>query len=451
MNIASALLKQILVLQDFEAWTLLHKHYLPTEYHTLHKIVSKHTEKYHKLPTFEDLKFEIRDSSTREKVYALETVEVDVEAAMLLEYLKNEYTQAEILKALESYIDNSIAFEDAEESVTQLHEIIRDIESKVDLQPPSESMQRIELFIDDDELKNYLALGLNEDYDQIMQFSPRDLILLGGKRGRGKSLTSTNIANNMYENGRSAMIFTIEMDARETLQRVCAMGAKVSATRLKMKNLSVPEWERVATWWANRFEKSDEYLQEYKEHRSFDELHKKLSTKCALDPRRQIDIVYEPSLTLAKIQAELDKRAKSDMDLGVVVVDYLNQVKRSAIPSRQGQYDWTEQIEVSKALKSMAQEYEVPVVSPYQTDASGEARFAKGILDAADAAFTLESWTKQDECMTFNCVKMRSGTDEIGFTSYMDWETLKIGPHTVLNPDQKEEQEFKTDEEINDI
>ena len=46
---------------------------------------------------------------------------------------------------------------------------------------------------------------------------------------------------------------------------------------------------------------------------------------------------------------------------------------------------------------------------------------------------------------------MRSGSDEIGFTSYMDWETLKIGPHTVLNPDQKEEQEFKTDEEINDI
>ena len=42
----------------------------------------------------------------------------------------------------------------------------------------------------------------------------------------------------------------------------------------------------------------------------------------------------------------------------VIIVDYINQVKRSNIPSRGGQYDWTEQIEVSKALKTMAQEYD---------------------------------------------------------------------------------------------
>ena len=80
----------------------------------------------------------------------------------------------------------------------------------------------------------------------------------------------------------------------------------------------------------------------------------------------------------------------------MVLVDYINQVKRSAIPSRMGQYDWTEQIEVSKALKSMAQEYECTVVTPYQTDASGEARFAKGILDAADAAYALETYDQED-------------------------------------------------------
>ena len=56
------------------------------------------------------------------------------------------------------------------------------------------------------------------------------------------------------------------------------------------------------------------------------------------------------------------------MDVGVIIVDYINQVKRSSMPSRGGQYDWTEQIEVSKALKSMAQEFETPVFSPYQTD-----------------------------------------------------------------------------------
>ena len=135
------------------------------------------------------------------------------------------------------------------------------------------------------------------------------------------------------------------------------------------------------------------------------------------------------------------------MDVGVIIVDYINQVKRSKPPSRGGQYDWTEQIEVSKALKSMAQEYECTVVSPYQTDASGEARFAKGILDAADAAYTIESWTQEDECFSLNCVKMRSAMMK-SFTSTMNWETLKIGPETALNPNEKEE---ATGESIDDI
>ena len=113
---------------------------------------------------------------------------------------------------------------------------------------------------------------------------------------------------------------------------------------------------------------------------------KKLQT-LPLNNDRQLDVVYDPILSLGKIRQELESRV-SQRDYGVIIVDYLNQVKRSNAPSRSGQYDWTEQIEVSKTLKSMAQEYEVPVFSPYQTDNTGEARFAKGILDAADAAFT---------------------------------------------------------------
>ena len=138
------------------------------------------------------------------------------------------------------------------------------------------------------------------------------------------------------------------------------------------------------------------------------------------------------------------------MDVGVIIVDYINQVKRSKQPSRGGQYDWTEQIEVSKALKSMAQEYETPVFSPYQTDASGEARFAKGILDAADAAYSLETWEQEDACMTFNCVKMRSASMR-SFTSTMNWETMKIGPDTALSPKEREDNDQKTGEEISDI
>ena len=98
----------------------------------------------------------------------------------------------------------------------------------------------------------------------------------------------------------------------------------------------------------------------------------------------------------------------------------------------------------------MAQEFEVPVFSPYQTDATGEARFAKGILDAADAAYTLETWEQEDNCMTLNCVKMRSASMK-SFTSTMDWETLKIGPESSLTPNEKADAENRSDEPIDDI
>ena len=99
----------------------------------------------------------------------------------------------------------------------------------------------------------------------------------------------------------------------------------------------------------------------------------------------------------------------------------------------------------------MAQEYETTIFSPYQTDASGEARFAKGILDAADAAYTIDTWSPEDECITFNCTKMRSAKME-GFTSVMDWETLKIGPQSTMNPKDREtlKDSMATGEEIND-
>ena len=449
MNISSALIKQCIAAADFETWSYLRKEYLPAEYHTLYGQIDKHCETFHSFPSFDDLKLSIRHAPTRDKVFAIEAIEVDVDAGALLEYLKNEFTQKEILNSLDTYIDNSVVFSSAEESVQELHQIVLDIEDKVDLEVPQESMQRIELFEPEEEISKYVGLGLNADYDHEIKFSPRDLVLVGGKRGSGKSLTCANIANNVFQSGRSAIYFTIEMDSRSILQRCCSIATGVPYSRLRTQNLGVTEWEKVAGWWASRFQQGQERLKEYKEKRDFQEFHRVLTTQHELLPTQQLDVVYDPGLTLAKIRAELDKKVNR-IDAGVVIVDYINQVKRSTIPSRGGQYDWTEQIEVSKALKAMAQEYECTVFSPYQTDATGEARFAKGILDAADAAYALETWDQEDECITFNCVKMRAASMK-SFTSVMDWESLKMGPDTALTPKEREASSHKTDEDIDDL
>ena len=412
-------------------------------------MIDKHIKDFNALPTFEDLKLSIRDRKLQEKVYAIEAVEVDVDAYVLLEYLKNEYTQVEILDELDSFIDKTVAISNAEENVEALQNIVLDIGDRVDLKPPEESMQTIPLFDSEKDLKKFLPLGLNDDYDQGMKFSPRDLVLVGGRRGAGKSLTCVNIANNVYNQGKSSIYFTIEMDSRSILQRMCALGARIPISRLATRNLTTVEWNRVGEWWAGRFEGGQELLPEFYDNKDFDAFHKKLQT-LPLHKERQLDVVYDPVLSLAKIRQELESRV-SQREYGVIIVDYLNQVKRSNAPSRSGQYDWTEQIEVSKTLKSMAQEYEIPVFSPYQTDNTGEARFAKGILDAADAAFTIETWSPEDECITFNCTKMRSAKME-GFTSVMDWETLKIGPQSTMNPKDRDalKDSLSTGEDIHD-
>ena len=449
MNLPSALLKQIITQEDFDTWGNLRENYLPAEYQSLHKVMHTHVKNFGNLPTFEDLQLSIRDRKLREKVFAIEAVDIDVDAWMLLEYLKNEYAQVEILDELDKFVEKTIAISSAEENVEVLQQIVLDIGERVDLKAPEENMQTISLFDSEKNLKKYLPLGLNDEYDQKLKFSPRDLVLVGGRRGAGKSLTCVNIANNVYNQGRSSIYFTIEMDSRSILQRMCALGARVPIGRLATRNLTSTEWNRVAEWWANRFVGGADLLPDFYETRDFDTLHTELSKK-KLTPERQLDVIYDPVLSLSRIRKELESKV-NQTDVGVIIVDYLNQVKRSNAPSKGGQYDWTEQIEVSKTLKSMAQEYEVPVFSPYQTDNTGEARFAKGILDAADAAYTIETWSPEDECITFNCTKMRSAKME-GFTSVMDWETLKIGPQSTMNPKDREtlKDSMATGEEIND-
>jgi|TARA_Y100000033_G_scaffold741_1_gene698 replicative DNA helicase len=435
MNIASALLKQIVEQQDLDTWSQLKEIYLPGEYRGIFDVLDKHVDQYQSLPTFEELTYEVRNTNLKEKLTAIESIEVEVDADLLLDYLKNEYAQIEILDELDKYVDKTVTMATAEENIEQLQEIVLKVSDKVDIVPPAESMQMITLFEDDEQRSKYLPLGLNTDYDASVKFSPTDLVLVGGRRGSGKSLTSCNLAVNVYEAGRTALYFTIEMDSRAILQRMCSIATRVPFTNIRDKSMSTEEWNLVAGWWAGRFENGHDHLREFELHRDFDEFHRKL-TKNPLSEERQLDVIYDPSLTLSKIQSELDKRV-SRADVGIVIVDYLNQVRRHNAPSRNGQYDWTEQIEISKKLKTYAQEYETMVFAPYQTDSTGEARFAKGILDAADAAYSLETWTPEDRCMTFNCTKMRNNEVK-GFSSEVDWKSLKIGPATALTPTEKE-------------
>jgi replicative DNA helicase len=439
LTLESALLKQILANGDFNTWNGLKEHYFPEgEYRKLWKIVDKHVHKYHDLPTFEDLKLEIRSRELQEKIYAIETVETDVDAILLLDYLKNQFTQSEILTRIESFVDNQIAIGDARENIDLLQEIVVQVEDRVETTSDNESMDTIELFDSEEDYAKYLPLGLNSEYDFDYKFSPKDLVVVGGSRGGGKSFTCCNVAQSATEKGKSALYFTIEMEPRQILQRICAMACNVPIKRINTKNLSPMEWSKIADWWAGRFEKGEEAREEYNDHQDFDKFHYQLTRNPLRTDVPQVDIYYDPSLTLAKIISVVRQKVASTPDLGVVIVDYLNQVRRHNAPSRGGQYEWTEQIEISKGLKSLAQENNVLVLSAFQTNEKGEARFAKGILDAVDAAYSIQHWGDQEPAIKLKCDKMRNGKVE-GFVSTMNWDSLRIGPQNEIDPDERAE------------
>ena len=437
MNLASALIYQVLESEDFDTWTNVLKHYLPSEYHALFEVINKHTDNFHKLPSLEELKLEVRDQNTLDKVYALESIETEAEAHVLLEYLKNEFAQREALYQMDKWVDSSMAFETAEEVVRHIQQIGVDLEMKIELTPPEETMQKISLFESEEEMASRIRLGLNNDFDERFDFLPTDLILMGGYRGSGKSLVCSNVANRIvYEKQKKVLYFSIEMLPRELLWRDASITTKIPFYKIKSKKLDVDEWDQLAKYWAARYKEGEVAYEAYKKHRSFERFHTAISRHELIDAH--LDIVYDSGLTLGRINAEVDKRLMAGEEIGLTVVDYINKVSRVGGGFSVDTLDWKEQILVSNGLKKIAQDTRIPVLSPFQTTEDGSVRLGKGILDAADAAFHLKAHKGDVSGMSFFTDKMRAADDTEVFTSEVDWNTLRIGPNSIEPPEEEQ-------------
>ena len=124
----------------------------------------------------------------------------------------------------------------------------------------------------------------------------------------------------------------------------------------------------------------------------------------------------------------IQKRLAQGIEIGIIIVDYINQVHLKDSNRVQDQYDWKEQIMISKGLRKLAQELRIPVFSPFQIDDKGNVRFAKGILDAATVVLNIKKFPQSHNIMAFIVTKMRHAPDELEVISTMDWNSLKIGP-----------------------
>jgi replicative DNA helicase len=436
MDISATVLAKLIESQDLDTWAKLKLSFLDPAFSSLYAAVSRHYDKYNTIPSFDELKATLREGPTLKTLASVElALDSDIDIQVALDALIDQYTQSETVRLLDKFIDKLPVY-DTVEIKENLASIVLTLDEKTLTTEGVYSMSEIMLFKRPEDLaKDRVHLGLNNTFDAVLGGCARqELILIGGKRGSGKSITSSNILVNQYENGNTSVYFTIEMVAHETLERNLSILANVNHQNLKQGKLTDSETLALVQARADMFVDSSDLVTEYLTHRDKYRFEETLVRTKELKPDNQMIIIDDRALSLTSLDLHLGKiKARFGDKFTVAVVDYLNQI----VVEGANQFDWQPQIIVSKKLKELARKYDIVMVSPYQIDATGEARFAKGILDAADVALLMEAHDKETGAMSFETTKIRGGR-ELQFTSPIDWDTLRISPIPMERPAAKE-------------
>lgn len=452
MDISAVLINKLLTERDLDIWSKLKLAFLDPAYSSVYSAINRHYVEYSSVPSFDELEASCREGPTQKTLATLKLVDqVDVSADVALNALIDQYTQNETIRLLDKFVDK-LPIYDTLEIKENLSAIVLTLDEKTLSTEGVYTMSDIMVFVRPEELtKNRIHLGLNNTFDSVLGGAARqELILIGGKRGSGKSIVSSNIQINQYESGNTSAYFTIEMIAQETLTRNISILADVSHQNLKNNTLTDAELLKVVQVRADMYTDAQVHVQDFLKHRDKYLFEETVVRSCTLKPDNQMIIIDDRALTLSSLDLHLGKiKSKFGDKFTVAVVDYLNQI---VVEEGKSQFDWQPQIVVSKKLKELARKYDILLVSPYQIDATGEARFAKGILDAADIALVMEAHDKEENALSFETTKIR-GAKEMHFTSGMNWDSLRISPTNLDKPKAKEtvkrvkkDDNIKTDE-----
>lgn len=436
MDCSAIVLNKLLQERNLDMWSRLKLVFLDPAFSSLYSAISKYYDNYNTIPSFDELELTLREGPALRTLATLRLADnEDISAEVALNALIDQYTQNETVKLLDKFIDK-LPIYDSAEIKENLAAIVLSIDEKTLTTEGVYNMADIMLFKNAAEMaRDRVHLGFNNTFDATLAGVARqELILIGGKRGSGKSIASSNIAVNQYESGNTSVIFSIEMVAHEVLERNLSILADVNHQSIKQNRLTDDELLKVIKARAAMFMDAGDLVEQFKAHRDKYKFESALVREKRLKTDNQMIIIDDRALTLTSLDLHLGKlKGKFGDKFTVAVVDYLNQI----VIEGASQFDWQPQIVISKKLKELARKYDIVMVSPYQIDASGEARFAKGILDAADIALVMEAHDKDKGALTFNTTKIRGGR-EMTFTSPINWDTLRISPNTIDAPEAKE-------------
>ncbi len=181
------------------------------------------------------------------------------------------------------------------------------------------------------------------DFDEMTAgLQPTDLLILAARPAMGKTTLALNMAEYAAMKTKKAVaVFSMEMSASQLALRLISSVGRVNATRLRTGLLEDEDWSRV-------------------------------SSAIRLLKETKIFIDDTPALSPDSLRAKA-RRLKREHDLGLIVIDYLQLM---AVPGN-SENRATEISEISRSLKSLAKELNVPVLALSQLNRSLETRADK--------------------------------------------------------------------------
>lgn len=229
---------------------------------------------------------------------------------------------------------------DAERKILSLsqNQRVRDFTHIADVL--EQTFERIEQLYQSEGRLTGVPTGYSELDRMTSGFQRSDLIIVAARPSVGKTAFALNVAQNVaVRAGLPVAIFSLEMSKDQLVQRMLCAEAYIDGHKLRNGTLEDEDWP-------------------------------KLSMGVSTLSNAPIYIDDSPGITVPEMRSKL-RRLKTEAGLGFVVIDYLQLIhgRRGSGENRQQEIS-----EISRSLKQLARELEVPIVALAQLSRSVEQR-----------------------------------------------------------------------------
>jgi replicative DNA helicase len=199
------------------------------------------------------------------------------------------------------------------------------------------------------------------DFDELTSgLQKGDLIIVAGRPSMGKTTFSMNMAENIAtKNNTPVAVFSMEMPGEALAMRMISSIGRIDAGRMRTGKLQQEDWPKL--------NKAIQVLSQAKVY--IDDTPALMITELRARARR-IDKDIRDLQRKEAIQAGVEEPERAVTGLGLIVVDYLQLMRGSA-----GAENRVNEIsEISRGLKALAKELEIPVIALSQLNRSLEQR-----------------------------------------------------------------------------